>query len=80
MGRKVINHVLNLTNLERLRELPEKARKIGLIDILVKNAGFDRPGTTDKIDKKEFEEVLSIHVTVTLTLIQLFLPGMREAG
>ncbi len=80
MGRKIMNHILDLTNLERLRELPEKIRKIGLIDILVNNAGFDRPGTTAKIDKKRFEEVLSIHVTVPLTLIQLFLPGMRKAG
>lgn len=80
MGRKVMNDVLDLTNLERLREVAGKAREIGLIDILVNNAGFDRPGTTAGIDKKGFEEVMSIHVTVPLTLIQIFLPGMRAAG
>jgi len=80
MGRKVMSDVLDLTNLERLQEVTRKARKIGLIDILVNNAGFDRPGTTAKIEKKGFEEVLSIHVTVPLTLIQMFLPGMRAAG
>jgi len=80
MGRKVMSDVLDLTNLERLQEVARKARKIGLIDILVNNAGFDRPGTTAKIEKKGFEEVLSIHVTVPLTLIQMFLPGMRAAG
>lgn len=79
-GRKVMNDALDLTNLERLREVAGKAREIGLIDILVNNAGFDRPGTTAKIDKKGFEEVMSIHVTVPLTLIQIFLPGMRAAG
>ncbi len=80
MGRKVMSDVLDLTNLERLQEVARKARKIGLVDILVNNAGFDRPGTTAKIEKKGFEEVLSIHVTVPLTLIQMFLPGMRAAG
>lgn len=80
MGRKVMSDVLDLTELERLREVAEKARKMGLIDILVNNAGFDRPGTTAKIDKKGFEEVLGIHVTVPLTLIQIFLPDMRAAG
>ncbi len=80
MGCKVIKHVLDLTNMDELREAVENARKIDLIDILVNNAGFDRPGTTAKIDKKEFEEVLGIHVTVPLTLIQILLPGMREAG
>jgi len=80
MGRQVMSDVLDLTNLERLQEVARKARKIGLIDILVNNEGFDRPGTTAKIEKKGFEEVLSIHVTVPLTLIQMFLPGMRAAG
>jgi len=80
MGRKVMNHAFDLTNLERLGEIAGEVRKIGLIDILVNNAGFDRPGTTAKIDKKGFEEVLDIHVTVPLTLIQIFLPGMRKAG
>jgi len=80
MGRKVTSDVLDLTDLERLQELARKAWKIGLIDILVNNAGFDRPGTTAKIDKKGFEEVLGIYVTVPLTLIQIFLPGMRAAG
>lgn len=80
MGRKVMSDVLDLTNKERLQEVARKARKIGLTDILVNNAGFDRPGTTAKIEKKGFEEVLSIHVTVPLTLIQMFLPGMRAAG
>jgi len=80
MGRKVMQYVVDLTNLENLREAVENAHKIGLIDILVNNAGFDRPGTTAKIDKQEFEAVLGIHITVPLTLIQTLLPGMRKAG
>jgi len=80
MGRQVVDHVVDLTELERLKDMAEKVRNLGLIDILVNNAGFDRPGTTAKIDKKGFDEVLSIHVTVPLTLIQIFMPGMRAAG
>ena len=80
MGRQVVDHVVDLTELERLKDMAEKVRNLGLIDILVNNAGFDRPGTTAKIDKKGFDEVLSIHVTVPLTLIQIFMPGMQAAG
>ena len=80
MGRQVVDHVVDLTELGRLKDMAEKVRNLGLIDILVNNAGFDRPGTTAKIDKKGFDEVLSIHVTVPLTLIQIFMPGMRAAG
>ena len=80
MGRQVVDHVVDLIELERLKDMAEKVRNLALIDILVNNAGFDRPGTIAKIDKKGFDEVLSIHVTVPLTLIQIFMPGMRAAG
>jgi NAD(P)-dependent dehydrogenase (short-subunit alcohol dehydrogenase family) len=80
IGSKVTDHVVDLTDPEKLRDAAGSARKAGLIDILVNNAGFDRPGTTAKIDKEDFEEVMTIHVTVPLTLIQIVLPDMRRAG
>lgn len=80
LGYKVADHVVDLTNIEKLRDAAGNIKKIGLIDILVNNAGFDRPGTSDKIDKKGFEEVMTIHVTVPLTLIQMLLPDMQRAG
>jgi 3-oxoacyl-[acyl-carrier protein] reductase len=80
MGSKVAYHVVDLTNLAYLRDVAGDAKKIGLVDILVNNAGFDRPGTTKKIDQKGFDEVMTIHVTVPLTLIQIVLPDMRRAG
>jgi len=80
LGYKVTDHVVDLTNIEKLRDAAGNIKKIGLIDILVNNAGFDRPGTSDKIDKKGFEEVMTIHVTVPLTLIQILLPDMQRAG
>jgi 3-oxoacyl-[acyl-carrier protein] reductase len=80
MGCKAADHVVDLTDIEELRHAAREAQKTGLIDILVNNAGFDRPGTTDTIDKTGFEEVMAIHVTVPLLLIQMLLPDMRRAG
>jgi 3-oxoacyl-[acyl-carrier protein] reductase len=80
IGCKVADHVVDLTNFEKLRHAARKAKKTGLIDILVNNAGFDRPGTTEKIDTKGFDEVMAIHVAVPLLLIQMLLPDMRRAG
>ena len=80
MGRKVVAHTLDLTDLGRLGSALEKIRSMVAIDILVNNAGFDRPGTTTKIDKEGFEAVLGIHLTVPLFLMQFFLPSMRSAG
>ncbi len=79
IGCTVIDQVVDLTELETVKEISETLRKQSLMDILVNNAGFDRPGTTAKIDKRGFEEVFYIHVTVPLTLIQCFLPDMRAA-
>jgi 3-oxoacyl-[acyl-carrier protein] reductase len=79
-GGRVTQFALDLTDLEELKVIGERDWKKIPIDILVNNAGFDRPGTTAKIDRKGLDEVLAIHVTVPLTLIQLFLPYMQAAG
>lgn len=79
-GGTVTQFAFDLTDLEGLKVIGERDWKKVPIDILVNNAGFDRPGTTAKIDRKEFDEVFAIHVTVPLTLIQLFLPHMQAAG
>ncbi|UCE33682.1 MAG: SDR family oxidoreductase [Deltaproteobacteria bacterium] len=76
----VTQFAFDLTDLEELKAIGERDWKKIPIDILVNNAGFDRPGTTAKIDRKGLDEVFSIHVTVPLMLIQLFLPYMQAAG
>lgn len=77
---KVTAVTLDLTDTDSLRSEVEKVGSTGVIDILVNNAGFDRPGTTAKISSEGFEEVLGIHLTVPLLLIQLLLPSMRSSG
>jgi len=77
-GKQVLTLVLDLMNLQLLREELEKIPPSFSVDILVNNAGFDRPGTSAKIDRGAFESVLGIHLTVPLFLIQFFLPSMRK--
>ena len=79
-ARHIISCELDLTDEKRLRQNVEELKRKALIDILINNAGYDRPGTTDKIDTKGFLEVLHIHLVVPLTLTQLLLPAMRSAG
>ena len=79
-GRKLTALTLDLTDTDNLGSEVEKVNDEGLIDILINNAGFDRPGTTEKISREGFEAVLGIHLTVPLFLIQLLLPPMRSAG
>jgi 3-oxoacyl-[acyl-carrier protein] reductase len=76
-GSRVHPLALDLTDLESLRKELGKVASSFEVDILINNAGFDRPGTTAKIDREAFESVLSIHLTVPLFFIQVFLPFMR---
>ena len=70
----------DLTDAQVLEREIEAIRSDGHIDILINNAGFDRPGTTARIDATGFEAVLGIHLTVPLRLIKLLLPSMQSAG
>jgi 3-oxoacyl-[acyl-carrier protein] reductase len=78
-GTMVSAHVLDLTDFELLRAELEKAGSEGLIDILINNAGFDRPGTSAKISMEGFWAVLGIHLAVPLFIIQTLLPLMKRA-
>jgi 3-oxoacyl-[acyl-carrier protein] reductase len=79
-GRQVFTRALDLTDNDALKKAVKEVKSKGRIDILVNNAGFDRPGTVTKISTGDFLEVLSIHLVVPFTLIQLLLPEMRKAG
>lgn len=64
---------------EKLQTLMEEIKNGTHIDILVNNAGFDRPGVSARIDRRAFNEVMGIHVTVPFFLAKLLLPDMRAA-
>lgn len=74
----VVARIIDLTRTVQLKELIEDLRDDEAIDILINNAGFDRPGVTAKIDRTDFNEVMGIHVVAPFMLIKWLLPGMRE--
>jgi len=55
-------------------------RKIGPLDIMINNAGFDRPGTILKVSLEDFDAVLSVHLKGTLHMIKTAAPGMIARG
>lgn len=48
----------------------------GRIEILVNNAGFDRPATLSKVLDEDWEAVLKVHLTGTLNTIRSVVPHM----
>lgn len=52
----------------------------GKLDLLVNNAGLDRPGGFLKLDPVSFTDVFSIHVMGAVNCIKACLPTMLENG
>lgn len=71
--------IIDLTHHRKLHKVIDEIKLHTHIDILVNNAGFDRPGTTMKIGKEQFNAVLGIHVGVPFFLIKSFMQEMRGA-
>jgi 3-oxoacyl-[acyl-carrier protein] reductase len=76
-GADVTFRVIDLTHTQPLLKVIDELLAAFRIDILVNNAGFDRPGVTAKIDKSDYNAVLSIHLGVPFLLSKLLLPQMR---
>jgi 3-oxoacyl-[acyl-carrier protein] reductase len=75
-GGNVLAHIIDLTRTASLQKLIEELKVEKTIDILVNNAGFDRPGITAKIDKKDLNAVMGIHIDVPFLLTKWLLPQM----
>src|SRR5512137_1568458 len=78
-GGKVRAIIIDLTHHRKLHKVIDEIKTQTHVDILVNNAGFDRPGTTMKIGKEQFNAVLGIHVGVPFFFIKSFLQEMRNA-
>jgi 3-oxoacyl-[acyl-carrier protein] reductase len=48
------------------------------IDVLVNNAGFDRPGTLDKLNTVQWEEVMGVHLRGCLNCSRLAVEAMKS--
>ncbi len=79
-GADVVFKVIDLTLTQPLLKFIHELLAASKIDILVNNAGFDKPGVTSKIDKYDYNAVLSIHLGVPFLLSKLLLPHMRANG
>ncbi len=76
-GADVVFKVIDLTHTQPLLKYIDELLVSTRVDILVNNAGFDRPGVTAKINKCDYNAVLSIHLGVPFLLSKLLLPSMR---
>ena len=59
-------------------DLQAKIADCGAIDILINNAGIDRPGTIEEIDEAGFDAMFAIHVKGSFFATKAVVPGMKE--
>ena len=76
-GAEIDHRLIDLMRTQPLVKVIDEILAETRVDILVNNAGFDRPGITAKIDKNDYNAVLSIHLGVPFLLSKLLLPNMR---
>jgi len=57
----------------------EVSEKLGMIDVLVNNAGITRPAMLWKMTDEQWNDVLNIHVNGSFYWMQAVVPAMREA-
>jgi 3-oxoacyl-[acyl-carrier protein] reductase len=77
-GGKVYARIIDLTRTGLLQKMIEELKTEVAIDILINNAGFDRPGVTARTNKEDFNAVIGIHLGVPFLLIKWLLPEMRS--
>jgi NAD(P)-dependent dehydrogenase (short-subunit alcohol dehydrogenase family) len=81
LGRKVLLVSIDVANPKQVQGMVGEVLKAWKrIDILINNAGFDRPGTLLKVKEEDWDAVLGVHLKGTLNCIQAVTPHMIENG
>ncbi len=81
LGRKALFIPIDVANQKQVQKMVSDV--LGAwkkIDILINNAGFDRPGSLLKVKEEDWDAVLSVHLKGTLNCIQTVTPHMIENG
>jgi NAD(P)-dependent dehydrogenase (short-subunit alcohol dehydrogenase family) len=79
MGGSAAALVADVTSAEAVEECVAALKEqFGPVDVLVNNAGFDRPGGFLKLDPQDFQAVLGVHLMGAVTCCRACAPGMLE--
>lgn len=79
LGRKSLFIPVDVANQKQVQNMVNQVLKAWKrIDILINNAGFDRPGSLLKVKEEDWDAVLGVHLKGTLNCIQAVAPHMIE--
>ncbi|WP_027108899.1 SDR family NAD(P)-dependent oxidoreductase [Lacticigenium naphthae] len=77
---KISTHVMNITDHEAIKRLPEELKEIhGPVDALINNAGIIQPFVdVNDLDFEKIRQVMDVNFYGTLYFVKAFLPGFLE--
>ena len=76
---KILALTCDVTDLRQVQKTVAKVQKsLGLIDVLINNAGTIQVGPEATMDRQEYEEAINTHYWGPLNTIESVLPSMRE--
>lgn len=79
LGRKALYVKVDVADRQNVQSLVEQVLNAwGRVDVLVNNAGFDRPATLLNVKGEDWDAVLGVHLKGTLNCIQVVAPHMIE--
>jgi 3-oxoacyl-[acyl-carrier protein] reductase len=81
LGRKALSISVDVANQKQVQVMVDQVLSAWKkIDILINNAGFDRPASLLKMKEEDWEAVIGVHLKGTLNCIQAVAPHMIENG
>jgi len=79
LGRRGLFFAVDVADRRQVKKMvADVVATFGRIDVLVNNAGFDRPGSLLKTKEEDWDAVLGVHLKGTLNCIQTVIPHMIE--
>lgn len=79
LGREALFFKVDVADREDVQVLVDRVLSAwGRVDVLVNNAGFDRPATLLNVKGEDWDAVLGVHLKGTLNCIQAVAPHMIE--
>jgi NAD(P)-dependent dehydrogenase (short-subunit alcohol dehydrogenase family) len=78
-GRRGRPIVADMTRRDQVARLAQTAlEQMGRVDILINNAGNNRPQTIDAITDEVWDEILELNLNSVMALTRALVPGMKE--
>jgi NAD(P)-dependent dehydrogenase (short-subunit alcohol dehydrogenase family) len=78
-GRRGCYVVADMTRRDQVARLAQTAREqMGRVDILINNAGSNKPQAIDAITDETWDEILELNLNSVMALTRALVPGMKE--